>query len=343
MGAFVRNCWYIAAWADEIDAGPFARTVLDEPLVIYRGGDGGPVVLEDRCCHRALPLSMGTVIPDGLQCGYHGLVFDETGCCIRVPGQAAVPPGAKIKSYPAVEKWRWIWVWMGDPDLADENLVPDFHWLDDPGWVAPTGQFHLKSNYQNLVDNLLDFSHLQFVHQRTIGTDAIADIPSTVTRDATSIDINRWILDNAPPALFQRAGGFNGNVDRWMNCRYTAPSSVVFDIGCAEAGSGAVDGDRSRGIEIRSLHGITPETGSTTHYFWGYARNFALDDDGTTALLHDGAKATFSEDVDILEHQQRALDRLRDAQKIDINGDAAPLQGRRIVSEMISLEAGTQT
>lgn len=334
---FLRNAWYIAAWADEVAETPFARTILDRPIVLYRTGDGAPVALHDRCCHRALPLSMGRVRGDDIECGYHGLVFDPSGACVRVPGQSAIPPDARVTAYPAVEKWRWIWVWMGDPERADEAAVPDFHWLDDPAWVAPTGTFHLAAHYQRLIDNLLDFSHVQFVHARTIGTDAVADIASTVTRDGDAIEVDRWIMDSPPPPLFARAGGLTGNVDRWMNCRFTPPSSVVFDIGCAAAGTGAVDGDRSRGIEIRSLHGITPESATTSHYFWGYARNFALDNQDMTRLLADGAAATFAEDVAILARQQDAVDH-GGGGEIDIDGDAAPLLARRITAKLAAAE-----
>jgi len=205
--------------------------------------------------------------------------------------------------------------------------------------VAPTGTFHLAADFQRLVDNLLDFSHVQFVHARTIGTDAVVGSQSKVTRDGNAIEIDRWILDRPPPPLFARAGGFDGNVDRWMNCRFTPPSSVVFDIGCARVGTGAMDGDRGQGIEIRSLHGITPETATSAHYFWGYARNFALDDEAMTEVLRDGARATFAEDVEILAHQQAAIDREVEAPEIDINGDAGALLARRITEELLAAEA----
>lgn len=124
---------------------------------------------------------------------------------------------------------------------------------------------------------------------------------SNIRRVGDSVEVTRWILDRPAPPLFARVGGFNGNVDRWMNCRFEAPSSVLFDIGCAAAGSGAVDGDRGRGVEIGSLHGITSEAATSSHYFWAYARNFALDDLAMTTLLRAGAEATFTEDVVVLE------------------------------------------
>jgi phenylpropionate dioxygenase-like ring-hydroxylating dioxygenase large terminal subunit len=275
---------------------------------------------------------------DNLVCGYHGLTFSPAGRCVRVPGQNAIPPRAVVRAFPAVERWRAVWVFMGEPEKADPANIPDFHWLDSPGWVTPRGLFHLKANYQRLIDNLLDFSHLQYVHRQTIGTDSIADIPSKTRREGEAIEVNRWILDRPPPPLFARAGGFNGNVDRWMNLRHTLPSSCVFDIGCAVAGSGAVEGDRSKGIEIRSLHAITPETETTTHYFWGYARNFALEKPEVTELLRSGASATFSEDVEVLEHQQKALAAGVTARDVDINGDGAPLLARRMKAEILARE-----
>ncbi len=339
---FVRNAWYIAAWADDVTrSAPLGRTLLNEPLVLWRTEDGIPVALEDRCCHRHVPLSLGRITGRTLQCGYHGLEFDATGQCVKIPGQARIPPGAHVPAFPAVERHRWIWVWMGDPGRADPGQIPDYRWLDSPDWTAPVGEFHLKAHYQLLVDNLLDFSHLQFVHRRTIGTDAIADIPSSTERCENRLEITRWIMDSPPPPLFDRAyGGFGGNVDRWMNCSYTAPSSVTFDIGCALAGTGAPEGDRSQGIEIRSLHGITPETDRTTLYFWGYARNFRLDDDALTELLAKGASATFAEDVEVLAEQQAMLDRSGRTGFVDIGGDSAGLLARRLVAAQLAAETG---
>ena len=91
---FLRNAWYVAAWSGEVADAPLARTLLGEPVVLFRVEDGAPVALQDRCCHRQLPLSMGKVVGSEIQCGYHGLRFDAEGRCNHVPGQSAVPPGA---------------------------------------------------------------------------------------------------------------------------------------------------------------------------------------------------------------------------------------------------------
>ena len=202
---FMKNCWYVAAYDRELeDGGPLGRKLLDEPVVIFRDSKGTPVALEDRCCHRQLPLSLGAVTGDTLQCGYHGLEFDATGACVTVPGQSMVPPGAVIRSYPLVEKWGFLWIWMGDAAQADEALIPDWWWVDDPGWGHNPGAFlHIACNYELITDNLLDLSHLGYVHQRTLGNDAIVEFPVKTERREDGVRMSRWIQDRPPPPLFK--------------------------------------------------------------------------------------------------------------------------------------------
>src|SRR5258708_1540613 len=133
---FLRNYWSVAAYDHEIGRRPLGRIILGEPIVFYRLEAGTPVALEDRCAHRHLPLSMGTLVGDVLQCHYHGLRYDKTGTCVRVPGQDTIPRSARVKSYPVVERYHWLWLWIGDPALADPHKIPDFHWFDDANWVA---------------------------------------------------------------------------------------------------------------------------------------------------------------------------------------------------------------
>ena len=128
---FLKNAWYVAAWDTEVSDSPFSRVILNEPVVLFRTPNG-VAALENRCCHRALPLSMGKVLENHIQCGYHGLEFDASGKCVKVPGQSKIPPGAKVRSYPVVERWGMIWIWTGDPSKADKNLLPDWWWLDSP-------------------------------------------------------------------------------------------------------------------------------------------------------------------------------------------------------------------
>ena len=134
-GIFLRNSWYVAAWNHElIDGTKLARTILERPVVIYRGASGKVVALDDRCCHRAAPLSMGRIEGDDIRCMYHGMKFEPGGKCIQIPGQDKIPPKLGVRSYPVVERYNLIWIWMGDVEKADPNLIVDYPPLEDPKW-----------------------------------------------------------------------------------------------------------------------------------------------------------------------------------------------------------------
>ena len=339
---YLRNAWYVAGWAREIDDGALlARTIMDEPVVFWRAADGAPVALEDSCAHRMAPLSLGRLLDGGarVQCPYHGLEFDRSGACVRVPGQSAIPPGARVRRYPCAEKWRWLWIWMGEAEAADESLIPDFHWNDDPGWVSVGDYFHVKGNWRLLVDNLMDLSHVAYVHATTLGTDGVADFPARVRRENGGVQVDRWILGEPAPQMFRNVGGFDGAVDRWQLIDWRPPAHFAIDVGCAEAGAGAPDGDRSRGITMFSNHSVTPETARSCHYFWHHARNFRLDEPALTETLAAATSKAFGEDVVIIEMQQQRLDAAGpDAPAVDINADGGALQARRTLDALLEAE-----
>jgi phenylpropionate dioxygenase-like ring-hydroxylating dioxygenase large terminal subunit len=169
-GIFLRNSWYVAGWNHElIDGKKLARTILERPIVLYRGESGKIVALDDRCCHRAAPLSMGRIEGDDIRCMYHGMKFDPAGKCIQIPGQDMIPPKLGVRSYPVVERYDLIWIWTGDAEKADPDLIVDYPPLADPKWRGLPGYMHYRANWLLIVDNLSDFAHLAFVHTHTLG------------------------------------------------------------------------------------------------------------------------------------------------------------------------------
>ena len=332
---FLRNYWYVAATDTEIGRKPFARTLLGEPVVLFRTEDGTPVAFEDRCAHRQLPLSMGKLVGDRLQCHYHGLQFDKTGHCVRIPGQDQIPPNAQVKTYPVVERYHWVWIWMGDPALADPDKITDFHWLDDQNWGAKAAYLHVKANWQLVVDNLLDLTHLAFVHETTIGNAALAEHAVVkVTRAPNNVVVTRWIIDQDPPPTFQKVGKFAGNVDRWQIIDYVPPAFLRLDVGATPTGTGAPEGKRVGGINMRNLNAITPETETTSHYFWGQAHDFDVKNAELTNKIFEQIQTAFFEDVAVFSAQQRNLDLNPNAPQIDINADTGVIQARRIIDRL---------
>jgi phenylpropionate dioxygenase-like ring-hydroxylating dioxygenase large terminal subunit len=245
--------------------------------VLYRREDGMPVALEDRCCHRQLPLSMGRLEGDDLRCGYHGLKFDASGKCIEIPGQTSIPPQARVRAYPLIEKYSWVWIWMGGPASADPALIPNWWWTEHPEWAfTRPDMVHLRCNYQLISDNVLDVTHLAYVHASSIGASSISEFPATVERDGRLVRLTRWIVDRPPPPLYKKAGGFPGNADRWQIVEHVPPCFTVNFAGCK---------DEKRKIDLMALSAPTPETERSTHYFFGFVRNFGLGDAETDEVF----------------------------------------------------------
>lgn len=340
---FLKNCWYAAAYARELeDGGPLGRTILNEPVAMYRVSNGAVAALEDRCCHRHLPLSLGAVVGDRLQCGYHGLEFDASGRCVAVPGQSRVPSGAAVKSYPLVEKHGFLWIWMGEAP-PDASMIPDWRWVSDPGWAFNPGRLlHIRCHYELVTDNLLDLSHLGYVHRGTLGNDAIVDFPVRTERDGDMVRMTRWILDRPPPPLFKIAGNFEGTVDRWQIVETAPPGHTVVYAGCGPAGAGDGSAEYDQGIRIRALNAPTPETETSTFYFYGHAWDFRIHDAAWKRQMHDGFLQTFLEDAAILEAQQRSLDRDPGRPLVDIGVDAPGLAARRTLAERIRTKCRTK-
>jgi vanillate O-demethylase monooxygenase subunit len=333
---WMRNCWQVIAFAKEIGGTPLPRTVCGEAIVLFRTQSGDAVALADRCPHRFAPLSLGRVVGDQIQCGYHGLCFDRDGACVRVPGQDSVPR-ARARKYPLVERHGFAWIWLGDVERADPDHIPDFHWMDDPAWAVAEGYHHFDANYQFVNDNLLDLSHESFVHEETIGNEAVAEAPVAVSLKGDVVRVHREMFDIEAPPFYKRTTGFKGNIDRWHTTNFTPPGFHVIENGSMPAGAP----DRSQALERKVLNLITPETTTSSHYFWGVVRQFRLDDVELTEYIREGIRRTFDQDRAVLEAQQRALGPDPDsvAFPVSIRVDAGPLQGRKLLQTMMAREA----
>jgi vanillate monooxygenase len=325
---FVRDAWYVLADAAEVGAAPLGRMLLGEPVVLYRCADGPPVALEDRCCHRRMPLHKGRVTGDEIECGYHGLAFAPDGSCVRVPGQDRIPPGARVRAYPACERHGWVWVWPGDPARADETRIPDFSTHGGPGWTAVGARFDMACDYLLLVENLLDLSHVGFVHKGTIGSDD-ADAKLKVERGADWVRVTRR-TENIPVPKLYADQGLVAPVNQTKVMRFRAPSSIWIDLETREVGG------QGRAVKFVIVNAITPAAKGRCYYHFANTRDFSHDDAKLSALLYDGTVTAFGEDKDVLEAQQATIDLDPSAPEIDIDGDAGALEARRIVERMLA-------
>jgi vanillate O-demethylase monooxygenase subunit len=338
---FVRNAWYVAAWSNEVGRELLSRRICGEPVCFYRTEAGNPVAMIDRCPHRMAPLSLGTLVGDAIQCIYHGITFDACGRCVRIPGQDEVRNAGAARTYPVVDRWGWLWLWMGEPERADPALIPDAHWLSEPGWCAVGGLMHFKGHYQLLTVNLLDLSHEAFTHAATIGNAAVAETPIRVGGTGDAVRVERFMENCPAPPLFQRVCGFATNIDRTQIIEFAPPSFVVIDARAVPTGSASRNGGNgaSAGLEWRVLNAITPESESTSHYFWAISRHFAQDDADVSWIVQEQIEKTFREDQVVIEAQQRALEGTSlDRRTVFTSFDAGATRARRIVERLLDAE-----
>ena len=222
VGMFVRNIWYVAGYAADLTAAPLARKICGTSIVLFRTASGTPVALADRCGHRGMALSQGECFEEFIRCPYHGLEFDARGACVRIPGQDRVPAMLDVASYPLVERDGLVWIWLGDPAAADPAAIVSYPYHDDPAWSFFPGSIEVQADAQLVVDNLLDLSHLQYVHRRTIGgnPDEETRAELKVQRRENAVYVRRWLRDVSPPKLFAAWMGYAGNIDRWQEFEF---------------------------------------------------------------------------------------------------------------------------
>jgi phenylpropionate dioxygenase-like ring-hydroxylating dioxygenase large terminal subunit len=337
---FLKNNWYVAGFAADLGTAPLARKICGQSVVLFRTGTGKAVALEDRCIHRGMPLSQGgECIGDTIRCPYHGLEYDSSGVCTKIPGQDRVPPNMRLRVFPLVERDALLWIWPGDADKADASSIISYPYHTDPAWVWTHAHIHLKAGWQLLNDNLLDLSHLQHVHKKTIGGNPEEDAKAKLSaeRVGNTVQVSRWLLDMDAPPFHRAVCGFKGKIDRWQEIVFM-PGVLRFYSGATDAGTGAYEGRREGGMHLRHFHAISPETETSTNYFFSQARNFNIADTDLTEKTHKLMVFTFEEDKGILEPQQLRLIEQPDRPLLNLKADAGIVQARKIVQELIAAE-----
>lgn len=222
---FLKNTWYMAAWSEEVGQALLRRRLLGEPMLLYRLNDGRIAALEDRCPHRFAPLSLGVRQGDSIQCGYHGLTFNQHGKCVHNPYSSKIPVGAEVKTFATHERYGIVWFWAGDPQAADPQAIPDFSPVFDSQEAPPLrGYVEMKANYEYGTDNLMDLSHIEFVHKGSFaGAGVIFAGAHTAREEGQTIHSNWWMPNVPAPAHTVGIYPREMNTDHWLDMRWTRP------------------------------------------------------------------------------------------------------------------------
>ena len=338
---FVKNFWYVAAWSHEITRDkPIGRTIIGEPVALYRNTHGSVVAVEDRCAHRHAPLSMGRIEGDNLRCMYHGMLYGSDGVCKAIPGTNTKPANTTLRTFPVVERSSWVWVWMGDPARADATNVPHAVGLENPEWVMRAGALDYDADYQLINDNLCDLSHLDFVHEATLGYASGSKWSTkepTITVLENGLLIERWFVDRVI-----RPG--DTLVDAWNSYRYLLPGIFLMNTDIYTHGTAA-----SSGFEAPSnlmplfrrcdQQAVTPLTQNRSRYLFATGTDRASSTPETLERMFAVVNAAFAEDRAIIEAQQRIWN-CTDPRKSKafIPQDKAPSIIRRKIANLLVAE-----
>jgi vanillate O-demethylase monooxygenase subunit len=332
---WIQNAWYVAAWDYEVDRAPLARTICGVPVMLYRKLDRSVVAMRDACPHRMLPLSMGIKEGDSIRCKYHGLKLGPDGVAEEMPIKTdKVNRAICAETYVVHERHRFVWIWVGDKAKADPALIPDLWPCSAPGWTFDGGYYPIKCDYRLVIDNLMDLTHETYVHATSIGQSELMETPIATEVVDDQVFVRRWIPNIDPPPFWRDALGSEGRVDRWQICQFIAPSAVIIDVGVAPIAAGATIAAHDQGVRGFVIDVMTPETETSSHYFWGMARNFDIGDAGFTARFKTQQGGVFMEDVAILEAQQRSLAAHPDLKLRAYNIDEGGTRARRIIERL---------
>ncbi len=341
---FIRNAWYVGAWSHEVSSHAIlSRRIIGDRVIFYRTPEGTVAALRDRCSHRFAPLSMGRLEDGQVRCMYHGLKFAPDGRCVEEPGRKSVSPNTSVRSYPTFERYKQVWIWMGDPARADASEIPDCHFQDDPEWASIPDYMHYKADYRLILDNLLDFSHLTFVHENTLGGSAsIAQVRPKIEQVPGGLRLTRWYLNE--PGIAPYLQGFNtfeGPVDRWHVYELkTAGNVFTMDSGSAPAGTGAPQGTRvPEAMQFRATQIVTPEDEFNSHFFWTYAHHFNIHDLDFTKALAARIAQGFEEDRLMIEAQQQIIKESGQDKMSFILADNGLGLGRRLIEQAIAKDS----
>ena len=341
---FPVNCWMVAAASPSLHCEPLGVTICSKPIVLFRDAAGRVAALEDRCVHRAAPLSLGRVEAGGLRCLYHGMLFDSHGTCTEVPGQRSVPRSACVRRYPVVERNGWIWVWPGKPEQADEALLPNAMAADHSGWITAQSYLDFQAHYSLLVDNLLDFSHLAFVHANSFKADPKwATLRPTISSIPRGLRVSRWIVD--APALASARKCAGNKTDTWQSYDFLAPGILLMETcychpGAAEA---AAFGAPTEGVLVRNraYQAVTPMTARSSRYFFVAVLPAEEVERETCEHVLAVSRQAFLEDKAMIEAQQQRIDDGPTWQPLALNADRGIWQFHQILAELTDSETAS--
>lgn len=334
---YLTQAWYALGWAKDIGE-QAVRTVLDEPILVVRDAAGELHALRDACPHRFAPLSKGRVENDVVVCPYHGLRFDLSGRCVLNPhGKGVVPSALNVRAFPLRERYGMLWIWMGDPDAAEHSDLPSLPRFDDADYSWVYGALHVPANYELIIDNLLDLTHVEFLHPFLASPGNAARTTFSAGQQGKTVSAHYDVQGEPVTGLFQLLWDNppeTANLIAYMD--WQAPSVLSLETGMSTSDEVGPTDPR-----VPTIHLLTPETENSTHYFWAAGRNRLHGDERISGMLHFGTQNAFEQEDEPMITAVRSRMRSNDLfahRPALLPTDEAAVRARRILKELIAAE-----
>ncbi len=218
----IADTWFIACESRALRASPLAVSIQGRALVLFRAANAVATALSDRCPHRNVPLSMGTVREGELQCAYHGWRFDAAGACVAVPG--LVDGTVSLKSRCA-ETWAtherdgFVWVYS-TPSVVPMTEPYALPHAADPKYSTVRRRYEVKASVHAVVENTLDVPHTAFLHGGLFRTAEKKNVIDVVVRRHPTFAEAEFIGEPRPTGLIGKllapGGGVVEHTDRFL-------------------------------------------------------------------------------------------------------------------------------
>ena len=345
---YIRNAWYAAGLSEEFAVDELqGHAIAGRPVLLWRSRDGAIGAYDNRCAHKRMPLSEGRVLEDGsLECAYHGLCYVPGGECVAVPSHpdGPIPPQAKLRPFPVIERDGIVWVWPGDPERQHDARPPPTPEITGDAWDSvSSGPMQVPANYLLLIENLLDISHFYPLHDGNIGDKANSRIPVKMVEG--EVDGNRFVKtireveSYAQPPFLADWFGYDV-VDRHHTHCMVSPGLTRVEMRVAPPGQLGTEAERGYVL----LHTHTPVDG--TSHVWRWCVNFtgglmsrSEPDVPSVERFAEMFPAVAAEDRWALEKQQQMFDFPDEGYtEVYLRPDKALRRARQIFSALLRKE-----
>ena len=346
--SYIRNAWYVAGLSHEFEPGKLTgHTIAGRPIVMWRTKEGTVVAFDDRCAHKRFPLSKGRLMDDGtLECAYHGLRYDCTGKCVKVPSQpnGPIPAQAKTQPFPAIEQDGFVWVWPGDPEKSNVCKPPKTPEMVDPSReFVKSDAMPAPANYILLIENLLDITHFYPLHDGNIGDLENSLIPVQLYEQEIDGNMHvgtvREVENYKQPAYLVDWFGYD-RIDRFHSHIMLNPGMTRVTMRVAPPGQ--LGTDKERGYILLHTHTPVDEHNLVWRWIVSCPKHHMSGGDQTMSVAKRFALSfpdVAAQDLWALEQQQRNFGYPDGGYtEVFLNTDIAVRRARKALQDLLCAE-----